>query len=279
MEKENGKFLFTINAFSGEGRLVNTHFNQNSMEMIEIVSGKACVQLGTESILAGAGQFIYVPPKIAVRVDATEEKASVREMIFDTSILENNMDSFDLEVLYMFSLQTQNKILSFEPNHPIYGTIKKYMNEAYEEYSDKDICYKLPIKSYIYLMMTSLLRHYCGLKNDADKIIYQNVLRLRPVIEYIDQHYCEKIYIEDLSDMINVSADYFTKMFGISIGRTPIEYINSLRVNEAMRCLCETELSMGDIAEKIGFCNSNYFHKIFKHYMNISPLAYRKSTR
>jgi AraC-like DNA-binding protein len=127
--------------------------------------------------------------------------------------------------------------------------------------------------------MTALLRYFCGSKDESDRMIYHNVLRLRPVIEYIADHYCEKIYIEELADMITVSPDYFTKMFKDSIGKTPIEYINGLRVNEAMRRLSETDASMADIADGIGFCNPNYFHKIFKQYMNVSPLAYRKSTK
>ena len=128
-------------------------------------------------------------------------------------------------------------------------------------------------------MMTALLRYYCGSKDESDRMIYHNVLRLRPVIEYIEEHYREKIYIEKLSDMITVSPDYFTKMFRDTIGKTPVEYINGFRVNEAMRCLTETEKSMAEIAEEIGFCNPNYFHKIFKQYMDVSPLAYRKNAK
>ena len=79
--------------------------------------------------------------------------------------------------------------------------------------------------------------------------------------------------------MINVSADYFTKMFKDSIGKTPIEYINGLRVNRSMELLFKTEKSMSEIADEIGFCNPNYFHKIFKQYTDQSPLSYRKSTR
>ena len=128
-------------------------------------------------------------------------------------------------------------------------------------------------------MMTSLLRYYCGSKNELDRMIYHNVLRLRPVITYIDEHFREKIYIEELSAMINVSPDYFTKMFKESIGKTPIDYINGMRVNSAMELLCTSEMSMTEIADAIGFCNPNYFHKIFKQYMLTSPLAYRKSAK
>ena len=128
-------------------------------------------------------------------------------------------------------------------------------------------------------MMTALLRYYCGTKDDSDRMIYHNVLRLRPVISYIDEHFREKIYIEELSAMINVSPDYFTKMFKESIGKTPIDYINGIRVNRALALLSETDESVNDISDGLGFSNPNYFHKIFKQYMDTSPLAYRKSCK
>ena len=279
MKKTDSKFPFSMYAESGEGRLINARTHDSSMEIIEVLSGTVKIQIGTEIVEASEGVFVYVPPTLVFRVDAITERASIRRMIFDTSILEANMENFDTEVFYMFYLQSKNKITPFVSGHPVYETLAKYMQESYDEYVAKDVCYKLPIRANIYLMMTSLLRYYCGSKDEADRMVYHNVLRLRPVIEYIAEHYCEKIYIERLSDMITVSPDYFTKMFKDSIGKTPIEYINGLRVNEAMRQLSDTEKSMAEIAEGIGFCNPNYFHKIFKQYMDMSPLSYRKSTK
>ena len=197
-------------------------------------------------------------------------------MVFDSSIIEANMENFDTEIFYMFYVQSKNKIVVFDKGHPVYKTLKKYMQESYDEYVSKDVCYKLPIRANIYLMMTALLRYYCGSKNELDRMIYHNVMRLRPVITYIAEHYKEKIYIETLSDMITVSPDYFTKMFKDSIGRTPIDYINGLRINRAMQMLATTDISVNDISDGLGFSNSNYFHKIFKQYMDTSPAAYRK---
>ena len=148
-----------------------------------------------------------------------------------------------------------------------------------EEYISKDVCYLLPVKAHIYLLTSAILRHYAAQRGELDRMVYHNVIRLRPVVEYITENYGEKIYIETLADMVALSPDYFTKMFKDSIGKTPIDYINGLRVNRAMQLLATTDLSMSDIAEAIGFCNANYFHKIFKQYIDTSPLAYRKSCK
>lgn len=275
---EYNKFPFRMYASSGDGRLVNSSIHEKSMEIIEVLSGSVIIQIGTEILAAEAGDFVYVPTANVFRIDAKGAPASVRSMVFDSSIIRNNMENFDEEVFYMFDVQSRNRISVFREGHPVYPTLSHYMSESYEEYIAKDVCYKLPIRANIYLMMTALLRYYCGSKDDSDRMIYHNVLRLAPVISFISEHYCEKIYVEKLADMINVSADYFTKMFKDSIGRTPIEYINGLRINKAMELLFSTKESMAEIADKIGFCNPNYFHKTFKQYMDVSPLAYRKST-
>ena len=278
MLNEDTKFPFSMYREVGEGCIISSRSHPTSMEIVEITAGTVMVQIGTELVAAGEGDFLYVPPSMTFKVDAATDSAAVRGMIFDTSIIEENLENFDSEVFYMFYVQSKNRVTVFGTDHPVNPTLKRFMRESYEEYTDKDICYKLPIRANIYHMMTALLRYYCGSKNELDRMIYHNVLRLRPVITYIDEHFREKIYIEELSAMINVSPDYFTKMFKESIGKTPIDYINGMRVNAAMELLCTTNMSMTELADAIGFCNPNYFHKIFKQYMLTSPLAYRKST-
>ena len=272
---EDLRFPFKMYSVSGDG-IICTGFHEKAMEIIEITSGNVTVQIGTEFAEAHAGDFLYVPPTMVFKIEALEGEAGMRSMVFDSSIIEANMENFDTEIFYMFYVQSKNKIVVFDKGHPVYKTLKKYMQESYDEYVSKDVCYKLPIRANIYLMMTALLRYYCGSKNELDRMIYHNVMRLRPVITYIAEHYSEKIYIETLSDMITVSPDYFTKMFKDSIGRTPIDYINGLRINRAMQMLATTDISVNDISDGLGFSNSNYFHKIFKQYMDTSPAAYRK---
>lgn len=279
MKHTDSKFPFEMYALSGEGVLVRAGFSETQMEIIEVTSGKVHVQIGTEYIEAECGDFLYIPHGLVCRIDSNDGYAAIRGMVFDVSIIEANMVSYETEILYMFYVQSENKIKIFSETHPVHKILKRCMSESYEEYMAKDVCYKLSIRANIYLSMTALLRYYCGSKNESERIAYHNVLRLRPVINYIAEHYEDKIYIEKLSDIIMVSPDYFTKMFKDSIGKTPVEYINGIRVNRSMRLLLGTDESVAAIADKIGFCNANYFNKIFKQYMGVSPLAYRKNNK
>lgn len=278
MRAENHQFYFKMYAESGEGRLVNSSVQNSSMQIVEVVSGVVEIRIGTELLVAQAGDFAYIPPKMVHSIYSISGTASIRGIVFETSILHENMQNFDADVFYMFDVQSKNRISLFSKGHPVYPTLSHYMHESYEEFIAKDVCYKLPIRANIYLMMTALLRYYSSTKDDSDYAIYHNVMRLAPVITFISEHFCEKIYVEKLADMIGVSPDYFTKMFKDSIGKTPIEYINALRINRAMELLFKTKNSMAEISDEIGFCNSNYFHKIFKQYMDQSPLSYRKAS-
>ncbi len=273
------KSPFEIYSKNGSDKLVRARFHTDAMEIVKIISGEVSLVVGTERFDAAEGDIVFVPPTMIFSIDAKTPKASVRGIIFKNSIIEENMENFDAEIFYMFYLQSKSKIAHFKDNSPVYASLDRCISDCHEENVSKHVCYKLPIRANIYLLMTSLLRYYCGSKDESDKMIYHNVLRLRPVMDYITENYCKKIYIEKLSEMIGVSADYFTKMFKDSIGKTPIEYINGLRINRAMQLLSETELPMAEIAESTGFCNPNYFHKIFKQYMETSPLVFRKSVK
>ena len=279
MNNNEMHFPYEMYSVSGDGMLVPARYNKDKMELAEVTMGTVNIQIGTEMITAKCGDFLYVPPNMIFRAESEGGLAGIRGISFDSSIIETNMLSYEAEILYMFFVQSENKIKLFTPQHPSNPALCRAMSEAYEEYISKDVCYKLLVRSNIYRMMTELLRYYCVCKTDDDKSVYHNVLRLRPVISYIGNHFADKITIEELSEIIMVSADYFTKMFKKSIGKTPIDYINAIRVNSSMHLLVDTDKSMPEIAEAVGFCNANYFHRIFKQYMNTSPLAYRKANK
>ena len=264
---------------SGTGTLIAPRSSGSQMELLEVSSGSATVSVGTTTLLMHSGDIVYVPTDMMLRAEAEGTFASIRGVSFAAEILDGALERFDTEVLSMFYIQSRNNIAIFRASDPIAHRLSRDMESAAEEFLAKDVCYRLIIKSRLFLMISSILRAYSEMKNDRDRMIYHNVIRLSPVIDYIAAHFEEKIYVESLAEIINVTSDYFIKMFKDSIGKTPIDYINGLRVNKAMQYLVETDMPMSDISDKIGFCNANYFHKIFKQYTDASPLAYRKSAK
>jgi len=86
-----------------------------------------------------------------------------------------------------------------------------------------------------------------------------------------------KIYIEDLALEANMNVQYFCRFFKSVIGKTPVEYINSYRIEKATELLQTETLSISNIALSVGIDNFSYFVKQFKKYKNCTPSQYRKS--
>ena len=114
MKQQDSRFPFEMYSISGNGTLVPARYSATKMEIVEVTAGNVKIQIGTECIDASVGDFLYIPHGLVYKADASEGYASVRGMIFDTSIIEANMVNYETEILYMFYVQSENKIKIFK---------------------------------------------------------------------------------------------------------------------------------------------------------------------
>jgi len=96
------------------------------------------------------------------------------------------------------------------------------------------------------------------------------------VLEYMGTNYFKKLTLKDLSDKFHINHVYLGKLFYEVTGKRFSEYRNSIRVKQACRFLDTTDLTVYEVSERVGFKDINYFHRIFKENMGISPGKYRK---
>lgn len=96
-------------------------------------------------------------------------------------------------------------------------------------------------------------------------------------IQYIDEHYMEKISLDDLAGIAYLSKYYYTRAFDKIVGMTPYEYLNTVRISKAMNLLILTGMSVDEIGWQVGFQGSRNLIRQFKKTMGITPGEYRKS--
>ena len=92
---------------------------------------------------------------------------------------------------------------------------------------------------------------------------------------YVIRHFEEKMRLETLAEIANLSPNYFLCAFKKITGKTPNKYIIETRLSEAKRLLVNTKLHMNEIAEQCGFETQAYMCYVFKKELNISPKSYR----
>ena len=99
------------------------------------------------------------------------------------------------------------------------------------------------------------------------------------ILQYIDEHYTEKITLNDICEYLDISVSHLTRLFKTSTGYTLVEYINNLRIREAGKLLVSTKEAISQIALDTGFESFSYFGKLFSKYYNLSPMKYRRKHR
>lgn len=99
---------------------------------------------------------------------------------------------------------------------------------------------------------------------------------MQRVTQYIQQNYASPISLEELSKVAIVSKSTLIQAFKLAFDTTPIKYINRVRLDKAKSLLVNTDSSISEISEMVGFQSLHYFSRYFKNHESISPVEYRQ---
>lgn len=107
-------------------------------------------------------------------------------------------------------------------------------------------------------------------RDDSPTEIVENIM------EYLRHNYAESINFVQISEQYNFSSAYLSKIFKEHSGTTPGKYLFDYRMKIAKKLLRDTDLSVKDIAEQVGFPDPFHFSKSFKALTGVSPTQYRE---
>ncbi len=97
--------------------------------------------------------------------------------------------------------------------------------------------------------------------------------------EWIDIHCAEHITLADLSQLCGFSEKYLCKIFKSYTSKTPVEYVNYLRINKICYAFDHSNITITEAAFTHGFNNLSYFSKIFRKYKGVTPSQYTAKRR
>jgi transcriptional regulator GlxA family with amidase domain len=97
--------------------------------------------------------------------------------------------------------------------------------------------------------------------------------------EHIDRNIGQRISVEALAKLANLSVWHFGRAFKQSVGVTPHNYLMRRRVELAMELLSGTDMRLSEIALAAGFADQSHFARRFRQHVGMSPRDYRWSMR
>lgn len=100
---------------------------------------------------------------------------------------------------------------------------------------------------------------------------------INQVLSYIQEFYDSKdLSLEVIAEHCHISPSYLSRIFKQKKGYSITDQVNKTRIEEATHILQKSELTLADVAKKVGFSDRSYFSKVFKKIMGLSPSEYRK---
>lgn len=145
------------------------------------------------------------------------------------------------------------------------------LNTMFLEQSQKKEGYQIILVQRFIELIILLSRHYSGIKTTKAKAL----LRISKVIDFMENHYFENIYIDTLSEMAFMSKRNFMRTFQGATGMTPNNYLKQIRLQKARALLRESSRQVEEISTLCGFSDSNYFIKCFREAYGATPNKFR----
>ncbi len=103
--------------------------------------------------------------------------------------------------------------------------------------------------------------------------------RIDAVCAFVQQNFADPITLDDAASAAHLSRTAFCRFFQRVMGRTFVDYLHELRISIACRLLADTDLSITEISQRVGFGNLANFNRVFKRRRGITPSAVRKQQR
>ncbi|MDR3563680.1 MAG: AraC family transcriptional regulator [Negativicutes bacterium] len=147
----------------------------------------------------------------------------------------------------------------------------------YQLYRQKAFGYELDIV----LELAAIWRQLIGRPNEAAPEVkaneYIDQQRIKTILSYIHEHFREKITLEELAALVNVSRGECCRFFKRVVKCTVFDYVISYRINRSIELLRTTDRTVSEIADGVGFGSTSYYIESFKKQVLCTPKEYRKN--
>lgn len=193
-------------------------------------------------------------------------------------VLHFHPECFGKEFLTISETQEVLKLLQLSKNGLIiHGDTKEKIKAQMEAMKDTDGLEKLIHLFGIFRILVSS-DDYNMLSNSFayNKLNKIDESRMDKVFSYTLKSFKEKIVIEEVATLCNLSTTSFCRYFKMITNKSYFDFLTEVRLNHACRLIIDSDLTMQHIAVESGFENTSNFYRHFKNFKGITPTAYRK---
>lgn len=230
-------------------------------QLLYIVSGKGHFYFHGEDRVVYAGRMVLIQPRQEQRYEYFgEDKPEVYWVHFTGSDVKNILRSYNIPM-----------------DDPIFysgasSTYSYLFKEMIHELQNCKTGYEDLLAMYLRQIFLLVQRTRQEERPTVSTYIQEEMEFAR---RYFNEHYNEPISIQEYAESRNMSVCYFQRNFKQIVKHTPMQYLLTIRVNNAASLLETTDYSMAEIAAIVGYEDPLYFSRLFRKIKGVSPRDYR----
>lgn len=255
-------------------------------ELLYVSHGTARTNMGDRQYTLTAGQLIFLSPGVYHQNEIVSEPHAkfigIHFDFFDELEVQGEDDMVVNEEhprLDKFAVEAVAPDFSPLSDNPVYipGHYSvSLMEQLVHEFAMRRPGYELVCKALMMNILAHLLRAQFS-RTKANSTVHGT--RIAEMMEAIERAPEADWSNKTLAAKLNMNEDHMAKLFKGIAGKPPGEYLAFIRHREARRWLRETELTVEEVGNRVGYADLHYFSRVFKHHEGLSPREYRKLAR
>lgn len=236
------------------------------IEILRVHEGELTVNLGTKTVVAKKDELILIPPRTPHK-GATYVDTRYSAIMFDVRSFYNGTESGESFLTALFDgRMTVENLVKSKTVLDVIDAISKPPRSGEEEFSVMANVYKL-----LAVIFSEGICKPVAL-GSSDKT-------MREIIDFIESNFAEELTTSRVCDRFGYTVPYFCKKFKNHTGLSPMSYLKIFRMEKAYSMIKRSDLKIGEIAEKCGFSDPNYFTRCFTAHFGHPPHYYIKTLR
>ena len=136
--------------------------------------------------------------------------------------------------------------------------------------------YREAVLSHLTLLLVELSRLAADVAGD---LRLRDEPLLAEVFGFIEERYNERISLKEVARAVNLTPGHLTTIVRRKTGRTVLEWISERRMAEARKLLVQTDLTIEEVGQKVGYVDAGYFVRSFRRAHGTTPLGWRRAGR
>lgn len=259
--------LYKVNRF--HPRYIMTYHWHSETEIIRVLSGQFPITLNGSEYFVSPGECIFIPSGILH--GGTPKNCTYECLVFNLEAVTQEIRIGRQEIQQLTNHDIQ--IESYYPADCV--DILMPVNAIFQAIGSREDGYPLIVQGNLCILLGNILRHhYYHAQQDTSHHIKKRIHQYKTVLAFIETHYAEPLTLGDLAGCVHMNSRYFCRFFKDLTHQSPIDYLNSYRIEAACEQLSTKDKSITEIALDCGFNDASYFVKVFKKYKNMTPSKY-----